>query len=138
MPQLQNVITEAFFLPNKKPSSSSSTPKHSPILVKLATSQIKIAILKSISATPDPTEVEKNSGTRRLHIAEDLTPSFFNLLMDLRANPAVERAWTTEGQVRYTLKDDHTSYVHKLSRFSSLLTASLKNKISPHHDQVSL
>jgi hypothetical protein len=114
VPQLQNVITEAFRLPNKKPLPSSSTSKHPPILVKLATSQIKIAILKSKSATPDPTETEKSSGIRRFHIAEDLTPSTFNLLMDLRANSVVEKAWTTEGQVRYTLKDDRSSYVHKV------------------------
>jgi hypothetical protein len=114
VPQLQNVINEAFRLPYKKSSSSSFSPKHPPILVKLATTQIKIAILKSKSATPEPTETEKSTGTRHFHIAEDLTPSTFNLLMDLRTNPAVEKAWTTEGQVRYTLKDDRSSYVHKV------------------------
>lgn len=111
LPQLQNVITEAFRLPIKKSSASN---RHPPILVKLASAQIKIAILKAKTATPEPSDADKASGTKRFHIAEDLTPATFNMLMELRSNPAVERAWTTDGQVRYTLKDDRTSYVHKI------------------------
>jgi hypothetical protein len=118
LPQYQNAISEAFRLPSKKSSTASSTSSSSsrppPILVKLASSQIKIAIFKSKSALPEPSEAEKAAGTKRYHLAEDLTPATFNLLMDLRNNSAVERAWTTEGQVRYTLKDDRTSYVHKV------------------------
>jgi hypothetical protein len=117
LPQFQNTISEAFRLPSKKPAaSSSSTPsaRPPPILVKLVSAQVKMAIFKAKSATPEPTDAEKTAGIKRYHIAEDLTPSTFNLLMDLRSNGAVERAWTTEGQVRYTLKNDQSSYVHKV------------------------
>jgi hypothetical protein len=81
----------------------------------LTSSTIKAAIFWSKGeALPDPTEAEKSAGIRRFHITEDLTSPTFNLLMELRAHEKVERAWTTEGQIRYTLKGDKSAYVHKV------------------------
>jgi hypothetical protein len=68
-------------------------------------SQVKTAIFKAKRELPD---AEKQPSISRFHLAEDLTPSFFTLLMSLKTNSAVERAWTTKGQVRYTLKEDKT------------------------------
>jgi hypothetical protein len=112
-PQLQNAITEAFRL-SKRSSTSNSTARPPPILIRLVSSQVKTAIFKAKKALPDPTDAEKQAGISRFHLAEDLTPPTFTLLMSLRANSAVERAWTTEGQVRYTLKEDKTGYVYKV------------------------
>jgi hypothetical protein len=123
LPNVNNAIQEAFRLTSKKSSvSSTSTSRPPPILVKLTSRSIKTAIFKSKnSALPEPTEAEKKAGINRYHVAEDLTTPTFNLLMDLRAHEKVERAWTTEGQVRFTFKNDKTSYVHKVkSVFDSI------------------
>jgi hypothetical protein len=41
--------------------------------------------------------------------------------MNIRGHARVERAWTTEGQLRFTLKGDSSSYVHKVkSVFDSI------------------
>jgi hypothetical protein len=116
LPHLTNVIQEAFRLnPKKTSTASSSSARPPPILIKLATIPIKTAIFKSKSASlPEPSEAEKTAGIRRFHIAEDLTPAAFNLLMELRTHEKIERAWTTEGQIRFILKGDKTSYVHKV------------------------
>jgi hypothetical protein len=115
LPHLPNVIVEAFRLNSKKNSSSSSTSRPPPILIKLASTHIKTAIFKAKSTSlPEPSEAEKSAGINRFHVAEDLTSPTFNLLMDLRAHKKIERAWTTEGQIRYTIKGDRTSYVHKV------------------------
>jgi hypothetical protein len=129
LPQMQNVIAEAFRLPDKKNTSSgstSTTKRPPPILVKLVSSSIKMAIFKAKSAMPEPNEAEKSAGVRRYHIAEDLTPATFNFLMDIRANSAVERAWTTEGQIRFTLANDRTSYVHKVKSVFDSVEAVIK------------
>jgi hypothetical protein len=116
LPHMSSVIQEAFRLsPKKNASASSSQSRPPPILVKLSTTAIKTAIFKTKSAAmPEPTESEKKLGIIRFHIAEDLTSVTFNLLMDIHAHKKVERAWTTEGQIRFTLKDDKSSYVHKV------------------------
>jgi hypothetical protein len=115
LPHLPNVIVEAFRLNTKKNSSSTTPARPPPILIKLASTPIKTAIFKSKSTSlPEPTDAEKIAGISRFHIAEDLTSPTFNLLMDLRSHERVERAWTTEGQVRFTIKGDRTSYVYKV------------------------
>jgi hypothetical protein len=47
----------------------------------------------------------------RFHLAEDFTPVTFSLLVSLKAHSTVERAWTTEGQICYTLKEDKSGCV---------------------------
>lgn len=103
--QLQNAITETFRLSKRSSSFGNSGNQPPPILIRLVSSQVKTAIFKAKRELPD---AEKQPSISRFHLAEDLTPSFFTLLMSLKTNSAVERAWTTKGQVRYTLKEDKT------------------------------
>jgi hypothetical protein len=117
LPHLSNVIQEAFRLSpkNNSSSASSSSSRPPPILIKLASTSIKTAIFKAKSASlPEPTEAERSAGIKRFHIAEDLTSPTFKLLMELRDHERVERAWSTEGQIRFTYKGDKTSYVYKV------------------------
>jgi hypothetical protein len=124
LPHMPNVILDAFRLNSKKKPSSTaaSSSRPPPILIKLSSTSIKTAIFKTkSSATPEPSDAEKSAGIHRFHIAEDLTTPTFNLLMELRTHEKVERAWTTEGQIRFTYKGDSTSYVHKVkSVFDSI------------------
>jgi len=53
-------------------------------------------------------------GIKRFHIAEDLTGDTYDLLYSLRDHQKIERAWTTDGQIRFIKKGDTTNFVHKV------------------------
>ena len=111
LPGLDKVVTEAF----RVRSRTSNITKPPPIVVKLTSSAIKIAIFRAKrDSLPQPSQVEMDAGLRRFHLAEDLTSATFNFLFDLRAHAKVERAWTVDGEIRYTKKDDSTNYVYKV------------------------
>ena len=104
-------ITDAYRL---KPRNATSN-KPAPIVIKLASASLKTAIFKNrLAAMPQPNGAEVERGIRRFHLAEDLTPATYAFLMELRDHDKVERAWSTDGQVRYTITGDKTSYVHKV------------------------
>jgi uncharacterized phage infection (PIP) family protein YhgE len=109
VPQISNVIHEAFRINPRTPNN-----RPSPILVKLSTPAIKTTLFKAKKdAFPQPTAEEKSNNIKRFHLAEDLTPANFSFLKSLREHDKVERAWSTNGEIRYTLKGDKDSYVHK-------------------------
>ena len=112
-----DVIREAFRL--KSDPSKKSPPA---ILLKLSSDLYKTVIFKSKrDHLPSPTDAEKSSGIKRFDVVEDLTPANRDCLMDLRSHPRVARAWTVSGEIRFTMKDDSSSYVHKVkSPFSSI------------------
>ena len=116
VPTLPNVIQEAFHIKTKSSSasSSSSNSRPPPLLVKLSSPAIKTAIFKAKKdALPQPTDDEKKAGFKRFNLAEDLTPATYSFLQGLREHDKIERAWTTDGEVRYTIKGDKDSYVYK-------------------------
>ena len=109
VPLITNVIHEAFRIHMKTTNN-----RPAPILVKLSTPFIKSTLFKAKKdAFPQPSAEEKNSNIKRFHLAEDLTPANFNFLKSLREHDKVERAWSTNGEIRYTLKGDKENFVHK-------------------------
>jgi hypothetical protein len=111
VPTIANVISEAYRL-KPKPNAPARPP---PLVVKLVSHSIKVAIFKSKkNATPKPSQAEIDSGITRFHLAEDLTPDTYEFLLTLRQHEKIERAWTTDGQVRYIKKNDSTGFVHKV------------------------
>ena len=109
VPTIANVIADAFRL---KPRNA-AIAKPPPIVIRLVSSHIKTNIFKcKRDGLPEPSPAEVNSGILRFHLAEDLTPDSYGLLTDLRAHEKVERAWSTEGNIRFTKKGD--SFVHKV------------------------
>ena len=111
LPTITNVILEAYRL---KPKNA-ALAKPTPIVMKLISPAIKIAIFKAKrDSIPSPTTSEVDSGLRRFHLAEDLTPASYNYLMELRAHAKIERAWTTDGGIRFLKKGDATNFVHKV------------------------
>ena len=105
-----DVVREAFRL--KSNPNMRSPP---PILLKFSSEAFKTAVFKSKKDhMPSPTDAEKNAGSKRFDLVEDLTPANRDCLLELRAHPSVGRAWTTAGEIRYVLKDDRSSYVHKV------------------------
>jgi hypothetical protein len=109
VPTVQNVIVEAFRLKSRTTSNSPA-----PLLVKLTSPAIKTAIFKAKKeALPQPTTEERNANFKRFNLAEDLTPATYSFLKNLREHDKVERAWTTDGEVRYIIKGDKENFVHK-------------------------
>jgi hypothetical protein len=109
VPAVANVIHDAFRIKSK-----SASDRPAPILVRLASPAIKTAIFKAKKdALPQPTDEEKKAGFKRFHMVEDLTPATYTFLQQLREHDKIERAWTTDGVVRYTLKGDKDNFVYK-------------------------
>ena len=107
LPQLSTAVTEAFRLRARSGVAPTGAPPM--ILVKLSSPAIKSAIFAvKKDALPAPSAAEKDSGTKRLMIVEDLTPPTFKMLKMLREDKRVARAWTVEGRIRYVLEKEDT------------------------------
>jgi len=118
IPSLANSLTKVTRMGRFNPKSSPS----SPIIINLTDPAIKTAIFRAIKQyLPQPSAAEKTAGTKWYLLAEDLTAPNFNKLRELREHKNVDRAWTVEGCLRYTLTDDKDKLVYKLpSAFSDL------------------
>jgi outer membrane murein-binding lipoprotein Lpp len=62
---------------------------------------------------PSPSDAEKTAGIQRYYISEDLTVDAARKVKELRENEKVDRVWTIDGRIRFTLKGD--SAIIKLS-----------------------
>ena len=115
LPQRDSVISEAFRVNQRPTSANNPNPRPPPIIIKLSSHAIKVALFKSRrDAIPDPTETEKAAGLKRFHMVEDLTAAAYNCMMELRANDKVERCWSTDGEIRFTKTGDSSNYVYKV------------------------
>lgn len=102
VPQLANVIQDAYRLRSRSGSAPASSPPA--ILVRLASNNIKSALFrvkKDHMLKPNP--AEKTSGVRWFNLSEDLTSANHGALMRLRADTRIARAWTVDGNIRYVL-----------------------------------
>ena len=95
VPQLNNVIIEAFRAGRFSPGANKPPP---PVIIKLASSQIRLAILlhKRLNM-PLPNEAEKEAGAKRYYITEDLTTPTYRKFKELLEDERVEKAWTRDG-----------------------------------------
>ena len=116
IPSLSNTIVKATRLGRfnaRSPSSSSSTPA---VIITLTDPLLKSAIFRSKKQfLPSPSDAEKAAGIKYYLIAEDLTAPTFTKLRQLREHSKVDKAWTVEGRIRFTLTDDKDKMVHKVS-----------------------
>ena len=142
-PPPRNVVPSHLFLnstttSSKKPTVSAPiqpTVLPPPILLKLTSDLYKSSIFKSKrDSLPGPTDTEKASGIKRFDLVEDLTPATRSCLLDLRAQPSVDRAWTNSGEIRFVMKNDTSSFVHKVKSpflpMSAILPATNSTSVS--------
>jgi hypothetical protein len=78
--------------------------------------------------TPTPTDAEKAAGIVRYYINEDLTPDTMKKVRELRENSRVERVWTMDGRIRFTLVGDTNTIIRLPSPYMSLEEAIAKKK----------
>ena len=120
VPTLTNTISKAFRLGrhNSKPSPSA------PIVITITDPSIKTAIFRAKKQfMPQPSD----PGVKRYLLAEDLTFPTVTKLKELREHKDVDRAWSVEGRIRYTLLEDKDRFVHKLpSSFADITSLPVK------------
>ena len=87
-----------------------------PVVVKIATDQLRLAILQSKRrGIPSPSPTEVDMGIRHFSIQEDLTPQAYSLLRELKRREEVNRAWTIGGKIRFTVTDsDRVHFVRSV------------------------
>ena len=113
IPSLTSVITSATRHGRYNPKGPAA---NSPILITLQDSAIKSALFRAKkNHLPTPTASEQAAGTIRFLLAEDLTFPNFSKLKQLREHKKVDRAWSVEGKLRYTLIDDKDKIVRKVA-----------------------
>jgi hypothetical protein len=113
VPHCGNAIEECY-----RAGRPSKTGKPVPIVVKVANKHLRLAIFKNKRTnTPQPLDNEKSEHVKRFLVVEDLTGPSFRLLKQLQDNASVSRAWTVEGNIRFTLKDNPDRIVKVKSVF---------------------
>lgn len=122
VPQLANCITSAYRLRSRSGQAPSDSPPQ--ILVKLSSSNIKSHIFNHKKETfPPPSKDDPGSG---VFISEELTTLPYRCLKALKADSRVKGAWSTDGAVKFTLKDDPSTTrraVNVLDSIDSIINA---------------
>ncbi len=116
VPVANNVVEDAFRV--RKPTLKDGVMR--PVIVKLCNCQLRLAILKNKRLNiPSPTDGERGCGIRKFIVVEDLTVPTFKKLSDLLADDRVEKAWSTEGKLRFVLMGNDKSEKKVKSVFDS-------------------
>jgi uncharacterized coiled-coil protein SlyX len=105
VPVVNNVIEDLFRV--GKPTLRDGVLRPPPIIIKLCNRQLRLAILKNKRLSiPAPSDVERGNGIKKFIVVEDLTVPTFKKLSDLLADDRVEKAWSTDGRLRFVLMGD--------------------------------
>jgi uncharacterized coiled-coil protein SlyX len=102
VPGVNNVVEDAFRV--GKPTLKDGVLRPPPVIIKLCNRQLRLAILKNKRVNiPSPTDAERGNGIRKFIVVEDLTVPTFKKLSELLSDDRVEKAWSTEGKIRFVL-----------------------------------
>ena len=87
-----------------RPVSAPSTPRPTrrappQVIIKLSSKILKVAILKQRKNLPKPADKEK-----RYILVEDLTPASHKMLTAISKSKLVEKVWTIDGVIKYTVE----------------------------------
>lgn len=102
VPQIQNTSEACYRIFTQREYEEGKPPP--PVIVRLVSKAIKIAILKQRRQhMPPPSAGEKELGAKRYVLVEDLTPPTYSLLKQLQADDRTEKVWTVNGQIHYSI-----------------------------------
>ena len=120
MPTLLNTISNYYRIGNA--AAKPCKPNAPPVVVKLTSSVLKVAILKSKKdSTPGPTDAEKAVGHKKVLIFEDLTPPAFKKLKELQEREEISKAWSIDGRL-FLILQGSTNIVRVSSVFDDIVT----------------
>jgi hypothetical protein len=112
LPSIQNTVVKAY-----RTARTSSTPSvpPPPIILHLISPNIKTAIFSARKdALPKPSDAERDLGLKKFLLVEDLTPPTFAFLKQLKEDKRVDRAWTVDGQIKFTRAGDKENIIYKV------------------------
>jgi hypothetical protein len=76
---------------------------------------------------PMPSDAERAAGVSRYYVNEDLTPDIMRKVKELRGSDRVDKVWTIDGRIRFTLSGDSNTVVKLSSPYVSIEEA-INNK----------
>ena len=97
LPQVGSVI-KACFRPFNATADSTIPP---PIIIKLASRPIKLALLKHRKELPKPSAEETAAGIKKFVLVEDLTQDTHKTFVALSKSTKTGKVWTHDGNIRY-------------------------------------
>jgi FtsZ-binding cell division protein ZapB len=112
VPTAHNVITEVIRLKQTSPQAipgqqQSSLPP--PLIVKFSSQHLKVAFMRNKRMNmPTPGESDRAAGVKRYSAMEDLTGPTYRLFKQMTASDLIEKVWTVDGKLRYTVPGDST------------------------------
>ena len=98
LPQLGSVV-EACFRPFN--ATTSNTPP--PVIIKLVSRPIKLALLKHRKELPKPSAEESTAGISKFALVEDLTYDTHKAFISLSKSTKTSKVWTQDGLIRFVL-----------------------------------
>lgn len=101
VPQQQNAVEACYRVFQQKEQVPGGPP--APVVVRLASRHIKFLVMKYRKAAAAPSEAERGAGAKFLIVVEDLTPSSHKMLKLLQSDDRVEKVWSINGQIHYSL-----------------------------------
>ena len=91
-----------------------------PIIVKFISPAIRLAFLRNKRASlPAPSAAKIQAGVKRYSVVEDLTSTTYKKMRELADSLEVDKVWSIDGRLRYTVPGDKTIYKVK-SVFASV------------------
>ena len=123
VPSLSNTIADAYRIKGKAKQVivGQPPPAPSPIIVKFVSPAIRLAFLRNKRASlPAPSAAEIQAGVKRYSVVEDLTSTTYKKMRELADSLEVDKVWSIDGRLRYTVPGDKTIYKVK-SVFASVL-----------------
>ncbi len=101
VPQVQNTVDACYRVYQGQQARDGPPP---PVIVRLKDTNLKSAVMKYRRRhTPSPSEAEQADGLTRFTIVEELTQPAHKLLLELKKNSSVEKVWSLNGQLYYTV-----------------------------------
>jgi hypothetical protein len=105
IPQQKTLIEDGYRLKNFQ-KDNQDRPLPPPVIIKLSNKTIRTIIFQNKrEAIPAPSAAEIARGVKQYFVVEDLTLPTLKKIKELRDDDRVTKVWTTEGAIRFTLKD---------------------------------
>lgn len=103
VPQLYNCLEDGYRM-GKGSSDSQGQALPPPIIIRLKSKAVKTALFRcKRDAIPAPSDMEKANGVKNYLLLEDLTVPTLRRLKELKEDTRVQKVWTMEGNIKYTL-----------------------------------
>ena len=88
-----------------RPYSATPDKQPPPIIIKLSSRPLKIAVMRNKRELPKPTSDENSAGITRFILVEDLTPDNHRALAALSKSKDTGKVWSVDGRIKFTKAD---------------------------------